>query len=325
MLSRTPPSPENSLLSEGTLVFELTLPTRWPPASETRIYTGRFDTAEVCIVVCPGATMRFTCQQNSVSYEFVTPVLDLQDFASLKIAFSWGSSQQPMVAINGVLLSPETYQSETGLEIYSPSQAPTRLREHLMVQTSPHLTLEEERLIRSLTELQSRIIHADRFHLLEASGILRRLLLDTFPLVHLVNREYHCKLLFPLVPERAGLREPEGSTYTYVNLAPCFSSPDEVVMLPLDSLLSQSVVKGLDMAFSVRDVINFCANTKGGIHFDKPKSQMARQLLSLDTSFQPALVDASLHALADFSWCVLQGLRPLLTEIEVKRQRSRAG
>jgi hypothetical protein len=177
------------------------------------------------------------------------------------------------------------------------------------------LNLPEERLIRSLLELQERVVHADRIHLLEASSILRRILLDAHPLAHSVNRTYKCRIKFPVVPERVDDNAPEGSTYTYINLSPLYASNDEVRLVSWDQFLALIAVRGKDEAFTVREVLDVCANVKGGVHFDDPKSEIADQLLNLDKQFQPALIDASLHAVADLSWCVQRGLRPLVENI----------
>lgn len=306
-------------MGEGTIVFELTVPTEWPPSGELIVFCGRIDGAKLRVTVRPDARMHFQCFQDATAFETTTPKLDMPDFANLKVAFSWGGGDTAQVAINGISLTREALDLGERVQISSRDRVATGLREKLIVQVPQKLNIEEERLIRSLMELQERIVHADRVHLLEASAILRRLLLDAHPLAHTVNRAYQCKLQFPVVPEKSEENAPEGSTYTYINLSPLFATRDAVTLASWDQFLSLATVKGEGVTFSVREVIDVCANTKGGIHFDKPKSEAASGLLGLDEKFHPALVDSSLHALADLSWCVIQGLKPLVSGILTKR------
>lgn len=302
-------------MGERTIVFELSIPTEWPPRAEVPVYTGRLENADLRVTARPDGRLQFLCLQGANSYESTTPELDMPDFANVKVAFSWGGESIARVAINGILFTPKILESGERIKINSRDRVATGLRVILVVQMPQNLTIEEERFIRFLLELQERIARADRVHLLEASAILRRLLLDAHPLTHLVNRDYQCELLFPVVPKEPSENALTGSTYTYINLSPLYAAPNEIAWLTLDSFLSQVAVRGEDAAFSVRDVIGICANIKGGIHFDKPKSEAADQLLKLDHKFHPAHIEASLHALADLSWCVIQGLKPLISEI----------
>ena len=83
-------------------------------------------------------------------------------------------------------------------------------------------------------------------------------------------------------------------------------------------------------AFTVRDVIDVCANLKGGIHFDDPVSQAEQSLIKLDRTYLPFFVDASLAALPGIAWTVVVGARPLIEtvlrkhHVEVPCRRSAA-
>lgn len=278
------------------------------------MYSGVHEGSTISICAGTDSKLRFTCLNQNNRHEFITPKLNMPGFASLKAAFVWGADG-PMVAINGILFSEEIYRSGEAVSITSKDGEVTKLREPLVVNLPNGLDLAEERLIRSLTELQERIAKADRVHLLEASAILRRLLLDAHPLVSRVNRAHKLKLRYPAVVDTP-VEVPEPvAAYCYLNLAPCVSPKGSVVELSLDDFLSQPVVVG-KRSYSVRDVIDFCANTKGGIHFDDPKSSTSKELHELDGVHRPELIDASLRAIADLSWCIVQGLRPLVMKIE---------
>ncbi|WP_353224460.1 hypothetical protein [Salinisphaera sp. C84B14] len=302
--------------STGTVLFELTVPSTWPPDHEILVYRGRFKGARISVVISPDATLKFSSIHNEETHELLTPVIDMPNHASLKVAFGWGGECGPSAAINGTLFN-DRLVSQEPIKISSLNHMPTGLRKQLDFELPNGLSLQEERLARSVIELQERISLPDRIHILEASVILRRILLDAHPLAHCVNRQYRCRLAFPAVRDHVD-NLPVESVFSYINLSPLFAAEDDVCLLSWDQFLSLIAVRGDDIDFTVREVIDVCANTKGGVHFDSPKSGSSAKLLKLDDSFQPALIDASLHALADLSWCVVQALKPLIEKICAK-------
>jgi hypothetical protein len=303
-------------MSEGIVLLVFTVPADWPPSTGVLVYSGVHEGSTISVDAGTDSKLRFTCVNDNNRHEFITPKLKMPGFANLKAAFAWGADG-PMVAINGILFSEEVCRSGEVVSITSKYGEATRLREPLLVNVPHGLDLAEERLIRSLVELQQRIAKADRIHLLEASAILRRLLLDAHPLVSRVNRKYRLRLSYPTVVNTPASVPEAAASYGYLNLAPLVSPKGSVVELSLDVFLSQPVVVG-ESSYSVRDVIDFCANTKGGVHFDDPKSSTSKELLELDGVHLPELIDASLHAIADLSWCIVQGLRPLVMKIEAE-------
>lgn len=302
----------------GSIAFDYSVPTMWPPESDFLVYSGYLYETKIHVIACRDARLRFHCDQDSESCEFTSSELDMPNYAHLTIAFSWGGESQLLVGINGTTITEETRDPGRRISLNSKDRVATGLREKLIFRIPSGLSIEEERLIRSVAELQDRIACADRVNLLEASAILRRLLLDARPLVHLVNRVYRCKLLFPVVQERTESKILLSANIAPLSSAPQFAPAGQLVQLPLEAFLAQAVVRRENFICSVRDVIDVCANTKGGIHFDEPRTDVAQQILALDQQSQPAFIDASLYALADFSWSVIHGLRPLIAEIEAR-------
>lgn len=65
----------------------------------------------------------------------------------------------------------------------------------------------------------------------------------------------------------------------------------------------------------MRDVIDVCANLKGGIHFDDPTSQSEESLIKLDKSYLPFFVDVSFAVLPGIGWTTISGTHPLVEAI----------
>lgn len=300
-------------MNEGTILLEFRIPTEWPPSVNTFVYRGIHDGSTISVEACNDAKLRFTCMYESGIHEYITPKLQMPGFANLKAAFAWGPSDS-MVAINGVLFSDEACSSDEVIALVSKEGAITRLREPLVLIVPSGLELAEERFMRSLIELQARILQADRVNLLEASAILRRLLMDAHPLVNRVNRNYKLRLRYPAAIIAELPSSDPVAAYQYINLSPPQLQNGSIAEYSLDEFLALTVITG-NRSYSVRDVIDYCANTKGGVHFDDPRSIASAELLELDTFHFPEFIDASLHAIADFSWCVIQAMRPLAIQI----------
>src|SRR5699024_8040122 len=147
------------------------------------LYRGLMQNVSLRVTVLPNATIHFRCEQDGEVKEFTGPRLSLPDYASLKVALTWGGEDGIKASVNGKLLN-EIKGSDHAVKLTSSVRLATGLREPLTAIPSSDLTLQEERLVRSLLELQERIAHAARIHLLEASVILRRIMLDARPLAH---------------------------------------------------------------------------------------------------------------------------------------------
>ena len=298
---------------KGSVHFELTIPEPWPPREDIYFYKGSFEGSSVKVLLRSDATLEFSCSKNDSSCSLRTPVIQMPNLASLSVAFSWGGTNGSTVAINGLLFKENSVFNEP-VDIRSRNHKPTRLRDQLDVKPLIDLPVEEERLIGSVYEMQEKILRQDRNSLLGASANLRLILLDRNPLLHKVNKLHRCKVRFLVVlsaPSNIKIR----TAFSFKNLAPLFAADSEMHELKLDQFLSTPVVCGEDQKFTVKDVIDVCANSKGGVHFGDPKPGSQSEICQLDRFYQPALIDASLHALGNFSWCVIQALNPLVQKI----------
>ena len=201
------------------------------------------------------------------------------------------------------------------------SHPPTGVRSPVAFEVPVRCSNTEQSFLRFILDLQARVAVNDRFNLLEASAILRRLLLDASPIVHLVNREYRQQLRFLVVPEHQVKETGVGPVFQFTRLCPDYADPTELQSVNLDAFLRREVLRDHERAFTVRDVIDVCANVKGGIHFGDPVSQSEQSLITLDKKYLPFFVDASLAALPGIAWTVVVGLSSLIQAIIERRNR----
>lgn len=298
--------------NEGTLVLDFHVPTTWPPAADTYVHDGTFDGYAFLISASPRGTLTFDLHGENYHVTYETPILILPDFAFLKTAFLWGGGESVGCAINGDMVSEMTHFP---IELKADSQPPTGFRRPVTFAVPTDCGDVGRSFLRFILDLQARIAANDRFNLLEASAILRRLLLDASPVLHLANREHRRKLFFPFVPERLTSVSGTQPTFQFINLCPFFADPLKIQKLNLQEFLATPVIRDHERAFTVHNVIDVCANLKGGIHFGKPVSQMDKSLITLDKNFLPFFLDASLAALPGIAWTTICGSTPLIEAI----------
>lgn len=144
------------------------------------------------------------------------------------------------------------------------------------------------------------------------------MLLDESRLLDTVNREYRLSLTYPISSTNKNEHvevEATDASYEFINIFPDFSNQNEINNVKRDGFLSTTVLKDEKSEFSVRDVIDVCANSKGGVHFGKPKEGTQEDISNLDKIFSPHLIDASLVVLSDIAWSFLYGTRPVVEKI----------
>lgn len=302
-------------MNEGTIFFAVTVPAAWPPPRAATLYQAELNGATIVVSYHASGTLGFDVHMQSDCQRYETPQLILPQYAFLKMAFSWGGGVGPFLAINGLAITDPSRNLRDSVTVIADSHVPTGLCTPLTFDIPPSIRGSEQNFLRSLIELQGRISSHDHFDLLQASGILRRLLIDSHPLIHLVNRTYREKLHFPFVKEIPIIRIDEGPTFESTNPCPAFALTNDVELLTLDDFLGRTVLKGLNHEYSVKDVISVCANVKGAIHVDERPAAFEASLLALDASYLPYFAEASLAALPGIAWSLVNAARPLVERI----------
>jgi len=299
----------------GALFLEVTVPGSWPPQAAAIVFSGVVDKAHIQISITPAGKLHFQVNSECGSDAYETPLLTLPNYACLKVAFAWGQGDGISCAINGMFLSE---QDSEPVALDCETHPPSGFRDPVAFKIPAECEDVEQSFLRFILDLQQRTSVTDRFDLLEASAILRRLFLDRRPILHSVNRSYLERLRFPiasrdpeLLYDQAGQR-PE---FDHVALSPAFTDPNDVRHLTLDEFLRAPVLYGSQRSYTVRDVIKVCANLKGGIHFGDPETSVQESLIALDKVYLPFFIDASLASLPDIAWAAINGVRPLIAAI----------
>lgn len=175
------------------------------------------------------------------------------------------------------------------------------------------MTDAEQLFLRTLQDLRTRESSMDPYGILGASGLLRKLLLDDYPLVDQVNRNHRIKMLFE-IGEKIIAPDVDSSIVFYSvqdgidpNTAPPFIGRAKV---DRDSFLSTILLVIESQTYTVRDIILFEANVMGGVHAGSPKAEKQNVLAEIGNRFQMGGLRSSLRQLKAIIRVVLKAIDP---------------
>jgi hypothetical protein len=185
----------------------------------------------------------------------------------------------------------------------------------------------EQLFIRDVDSLQEIVANPSASNLLNASAILRRLLMDASPLLHRANIENRLKIRFTITHHDAGelldmLKELSlTDSLVFVSAGHCLE-PDTPSKYPpkqvtLDQFLATPVEHVRGHTFSVGDLIRYVANHAGGVHKSVPDSDAMKVFESLATTTAILGQPAGLQTLLSICRIVLKGVEPLYDALRV--------
>ena len=184
-------------------------------------------------------------------------------------------------------------------------------------------------------DLERRLAEQTLYAAACSAAILRQMFVDTHTLVAQAKKAYGLKLVFSVLHPRhidfdaLGIPRPTAEFLgEQVDGTP---QPMLRTSLNHDQFLRYTVTRVGDHAFSVRDVILFVANARGGVHLGPPKDDQV-VLADLERTFplqfvaqsagERSLISTAL-TMRGISKIALDGLRPLYEAIVSKRHPKR--
>lgn len=149
------------------------------------------------------------------------------------------------------------------------------------------------------------------YDMLRASALLRKLLIDSNPLAHQVNRDIRMQIRFRVSGVHAGTPIDLGikpiSRFASVN--PYGARVDE--LLSMKGFLARPVIWIDDRLYTVRNVIKCVAHVQGGVHYFDPEDDEEAQLMSYDESIRIGDISMLHRHLIDIGKVTVEGLTPL--------------
>ena len=176
------------------------------------------------------------------------------------------------------------------------------------------MTTTDSLFLNTLTDLATRAADSDEYTVLGASALIRKLLIDSSPLVDQVNRKHRFKLTFEISESNPFIEgvPPPALWSVQDGLDPETSRPGKPrIKVNRDGLLSTVLAVVDGKSFTLREVVLFEANIMGGVHAGSAKEEKEKVLQSLDAWLAIGGHRASLRQLKAIGRVVLRGLEPL--------------
>lgn len=205
-------------------------------------------------------------------------------------------SEQPVVVMLG--------EPRPDLPLLSP------LRNYVPEKATP----AEALFIRKMLHLEVLTPSLDWYDMLQASAILRHLLLDK--LANLARGRLTTKPEF-LVNDFGGLREELGSEISYNQISPDHIRSAEQVLLNQDQFLAHPILITATHTTKVKDVIKTSANVYGGVHMGDA-SNIPGEIGLVEFDRLNKMLDAlpSTAAMQAICEVALRALHPLVGELQ---------
>jgi len=168
--------------------------------------------------------------------------------------------------------------------------------------------------LKTLADIDTRILQTDPYEILLIAGLLRKLFLDDFPLVDQVNREYKLKIQFEVTVQ---FNKPEdGDTKSLWSVQDGLD-PDTAMsgkqrkLISRDQFFQETVAMVFGKVYSVRDVIQFEANVAGAVHAGVAKTEKEKVLHEVGQFLGIGGYAPTLRQLLAIARVTLKALKPL--------------
>lgn len=293
---------------EGTIVAVVIRPNPWPPQTPQPLLVQKRDNAQVVLSADCSGHILVTLTRESVERNRAFGPFEVPGAARIILTLTW-SRTHIALHINGVEVGESIVlaaqlgisPSNPGVRTSAPFRAGLKLRSGV--------TEAEQLFLSTLVDLDQKVTLSTKYSLIRAAGLLRQLLKDGTPLVHVVNRQYRLALNFETIEFT---KEPPGNPEAHW----CILDPEpfpgaRTQTCTLQQFLAAPCLEWNGQRASVGDLVSACANAKGGVHLGRAKVGIEQLLLDWDEVVTVLGEEPSLRAIKGVSRVALRGLTDL--------------
>jgi hypothetical protein len=167
----------------------------------------------------------------------------------------------------------------------------------------------------TVAEIDRKTNEGGKYNLITSAGLLRKLLMDSHPLIHMVNKTYRQKIEFEFVPFDYHPELPLSLDVELIDVDGTSFPGVKTIRGGLDVFLRTPCFRFEGITASVRDLIRACANAKGGVHLGVARTVEENRVIDWDRMFQSFGTEPSLIVVAGVCRVSLRGLLPLVGAI----------
>jgi len=179
------------------------------------------------------------------------------------------------------------------------------------------ITEDEYIFKRKYEELEHLVSSKDDYDVLKISAILRLLLLEG--LMHKANKRFKIHVSFKIgirTYKIPGFPDPDVWSAQDGIYPPSSRTPHIFKEVKVDKFLSTPLMKLENEILTLKDIIRYEANVKGGVHVGKVnKNKPKESILESSSIFQVGNFRLSLRQLIAIGKVTLDGLKPIYLEL----------
>jgi hypothetical protein len=182
----------------------------------------------------------------------------------------------------------------------------------------------EELFLNTIDDLQKRVAQgASEYDVVGISSLLRKLLLDEAPLVHLVNKRLRKKFKFQVnvsepMRKRAGVPPPTVWS-RQDGFDPTTAMNPLVSTLKLDQMMACTIIIADGHEITVKEVIQHTAHVRGGVHSGKPSTPKEEALDRLAETISLGGYEPGIRSHQAVAPVVIRGLEPVTIALKAQR------
>jgi hypothetical protein len=170
-------------------------------------------------------------------------------------------------------------------------------------------------------KLRDLLAGGPEVQLIDIAAILRHFLLDEQTLFEVVNQEYRLKIFFKVFRsayETAQAFPMPGAKSTFIFSGTTWPPFAPLKEIKKDVFLNFDIIYFDGTRFTVRQIIKFCANQLGGVHFERSSSDPDDIILrKLNNAFQIGGASSALASLRLIGKITIQGLEELYNQVVI--------
>jgi hypothetical protein len=301
-------------MNEGTIATVVIFPRPWPPQADRVFFSRNEKESEVNLSADADGRFILTVRSSGKDarvYRFQP--IRVEGGGRAILIVSW-SQEGASLRLNKqeVRLDEEAQRETVVLKTKDDPLLPQGL---IFNNVDPNVgkSDEEHLFLGTVADIDQRVLKGGRYNLIRAAGLLRQLLLDSTPLMHVVNRMYCQQIEFETIDFRDS--PPLSPEAHALFLDASYFPGAKTIRVNIDTFLKAPCFRIGTNTANVRDLIRACANAKGGVHLGKAWTSEENVVLDWDRAFGLIGEEPSLLAVAGVCRVALRALQPLVLAI----------
>lgn len=184
------------------------------------------------------------------------------------------------------------------------------------------MTENEYLFLKTLEDIENKIQSNESYEVLLIAALIRKLFLDSTPLVDQVNKSFKIKFKFVVAcldePFLESIESLPGTTYfNTLNSIDPESGVATIIRKSLnkDQFFQMIVIITGEHRYSVKDVVRYLAHIRGAVHIGEPITAKDHDFKCADQMVRVNKIEGSFESLRAIARIVIRALSPLKTAV----------